>query len=384
MSAIRYRRGQAVFIREKRGKKMKKTVETGKTLLVNGSASVKVFSGRVEVFGCLIKENHQTIVREGKRQPFHVLETAEFHISLGVNASVQEVETSTIPTSWTEAFQAVETIQNKPAVIMVMGKIDSGKSSFSTHLVNKLVDGKIKVAIIDGDLEQADIGPPCTVAYGYTVRKITEIHEVKMSNAFFIGTVSPIQTINRTIEGLAAMQQEIIQKAEADYVIINTDNCVESESAVNYKTQLVNQLKPDLIVGIQSQEELEPILSNISTANTSICYVESSVAVNGRVPEKHTRLRELSYAKYLKDAKVRSLNYMEIQDRNMLPMEAGKEKGILVGLQDLKKRFLGIGIMLEYNRERRVMKVLTSVDSKISIVSVGRIKLDPELKELPL
>jgi polynucleotide 5'-hydroxyl-kinase GRC3/NOL9 len=362
---------------------MKKTVEVGKTLLVNGSASVKVLSGKVEVFGCVIKENYQTIVREGKRQPFHVLETAEFHIALGVNAAVQELETSTIPVSWHEAFEAVAAIQNKPAVIMVMGKIDSGKSSFSTYLVNKLVDGKVKVAVIDGDLEQADIGPPCTVAYGYTVKKVTEIYEVKMVNAFFVGAVSPVHTVSRTVEGLSAMYQEIRQ-AGADYVIVNTDNWVEGEGAVDYKMQIVNQFKPDVIVGIQSQEELGPLFSGINTAAVSICYIESSAAVNGRVPEKHTKLRELSYAKYLKDAKVRSLNYMEIQDRSVLPREPGKEKGILVGLQDLQKRFLGIGIMLEYNRERRVMKVLTAVDGKISIVVVGRIKLDPELKELPL
>ncbi|MCL2642593.1 MAG: hypothetical protein FWD52_03655 [Candidatus Bathyarchaeota archaeon] len=366
---------------------MKKTVEAGKTLLVNGSASVKVLSGKAEVFGYTIKENQQTIVREGKRQPFHVLEDAEFQISLGVNASVQETEPSTIPTSWSEAVQTVTAIQNKPVAIMVVGKVDSGKSSFSTYLANNLIDGKNKIAILDSDLEQSDIGPPCTIAYGYTAKKVTELYEVKMSNAFFVGAVSPIQTIDKTIEGLVMMHREIMQKAEAKYVIINTDSWVEGESAVNYKMQLVDQLKPDLIVGIQSQEELKPLLSSINTTTSiACCYVESSVAVNGRVPEKRTKLRELNYAKYLKDAKVRSLfvSYMEIQDKNVLPKEIGKEKGILVGLQDVKKRFLGIGIMLEYNRERRVMKVLTAVDSKPAIVAVGRIKLDPELKEMPL
>ena len=364
---------------------MKKTVEVGKTLLVNGSASVKALSGKAEIFGCTMRENYQIIVREGKRQPFHVLETAEFHISLGVNASVQEIETSTIPVSWDEAFQAVTIIQSKPTVIMVVGKVDSGKSSFSTYLVNKLVDRKSKVAILDGDLEQSDLGPPCTVSYGYTVKKVTELREVKRSNAFFVGAVSPIQTIDRTIEGLVTMHREIMQNAEVDYVIINTDNWVEGESAVSYKMQLVDKFKPDLVVGIQSQEELNPLFSSINAA-VSTCYVESSTAVNGRVPEKRIKLRELNYAKYLKEAKVRSLfaSYMEIQEKNVLPKEPGKEKGILVGLQDSKKRFLGIGIMLEYNRDRRVMKVLTAVDSKPFSIAIGRIKLDPELKETPL
>jgi len=363
---------------------MKKTVEVGKTLLVNGSASVKVFSGKVEVFGYIIRENQHIIVREGKRQPFLVLETAEFHISLGVNATVQEIETPTIPTSWKEAFQVVTAIQNKPAVIMVVGKVDSGKSSFSTYLVNKLVDEKKKVAILDSDLEQSDIGPPCTVAYGYTVKKVTELCEVKMSNAFFVGATSPVQAIDRTNEGVVTMYRELRQKTEVDYVIVNTDGWVEGESAIKHKMQLVNQLKLDLIIVIQNQEELGPLLSNINTV--PMCSIESSTAVNERVLEKRVKMRELNYAKYLKEAKRCSLvsSYMKIQEKDVLPKEQGKEKGILVGLLDSENHFLGIGIMLEYNRVRRVIKVLTSVCVKPAIIVVGKIKLDPDLKEASL
>jgi polynucleotide 5'-hydroxyl-kinase GRC3/NOL9 len=364
---------------------MKKiVVAAGKTLLVNGSASVRVLSGKAEVFGYTIIEKQQVIVREGKRQPFHVLENAEFHISLGANAAVQELETSTIPTSWKDVLQTVVAIQHKPAVVMVVGKADSGKSSFSTYLVNALVNGKNKVAILDSDLGQSDIGPPCTVAYGYAGKKVTDLYELQVSNAFFVGVTSAVQAVSRTIEGVVTMCREILQKAEADYVIINTDGWVDDENAVSYKLQLVNQLKPDLVVGIQGQEELGVLFSGMSGVVT--CCVESSVAVENRVSEKRTKLRELAYAKYLRDAKVRSLfsSYMEIQEKNVIPKEPDKEKGILVGLQDSKKRFLGIGIMLEYNRDRRVMKVLTPVSSKPASIVIGRIRLDPELKELPL
>ncbi len=363
---------------------MKQTVEAGKTLLVNGPASVKVLSGKAEVFGYMIKETQQAIVREGKRQPFHVLENTEFHISLGANAAVQETETSTIPTSWSEPLQAVTTIQNKPAVIMIVGKADSGKSSFSTYLVNRLIDGKVRVAVLDGDLGQADIGPPCTVAYGYTAKRVTELSELKVSNAFFVGVTSPVQAVARTVEGLVTMYREIMQKTEAEYLIINTDGWVEGETAVGYKLQLINQLKPDIVIGIQIQEELKPLLSSIITVPTR--SVESSVAVNERTPEKRTKLRELNYAKYLKDAKVRSLfaSYMEIQEKQVIPKEQGKEKGILVGLRNSRKRFLGIGILLEFNRARRIMKVLTPVRSKPASIAIGKIKLDPELKEEPL
>ena len=363
---------------------MKQTVEAGKTLLVNGPASVKILSGAAEVFGYTVKENQQIIVREGKRQPFLAIEKTEFHVSLGANAAVQEAEASTVPETWNEPLQTIKAIQQKPAVIMIMGKADSGKSSFSTYLVNKLLDGKSKVAVLDGDLGQSDIGPPCTVAYGVTVKQVTEIYELKVSNAFFVGVTSPIQAVAKTVEGLISMHKEILQKAETDYVIINTDGWVEGEAAVGYKLQLIKELKPDLVIGIQNQEELKPLLSSIVKVPT--CTVYSSVSVNERNPEKRTRQRELNYARHLKEAKVRSFfaSYMEIKEKQVLPKEPGKEKGILVGLYNSKKRFLGIGILLEYNRVKRVMKVLTPVKSKPASITIGKIKLDPELKEVPL
>jgi polynucleotide 5'-hydroxyl-kinase GRC3/NOL9 len=363
---------------------MRKTVEAGKTLLVNGPSSVKIISGNVEVFGHTINEKQQVIVREGRRQPFHVLKTAEFHISLGANAAVQEEETSTIPVSWSNVLQSIKILQNKPSVVMVVGKSDSGKSSFSTYIVNNLVSGRVKVAVIDSDLGQSDIGPPCTIAYNYVVKRVPELCELNMANAFFVGVTAPNQAIARSIEGLTEMYKEVMHKHEANYVIINTDGWVEGESAINYKLQLVNQLKPDLIIGIQSQEELGPLVSGITSFAT--CCVESSSAVNSRSSEKRIKLRELNYAKHLKDAKVRSLfaSYMEIQEKNVIPKEPGKEKGILVGLQNSKKQFLGIGILLEYNRARQTMKILTPVSVKPACITIGKIKLDPELKEQPL
>jgi polynucleotide 5'-hydroxyl-kinase GRC3/NOL9 len=342
-----------------------------------------VLSGKAEVFGYVVKEAQQAIVREGKRQPFYASENTEFKISRGANAAVQEAETSTIPASWNEQFQAVKAIQNKPVVVMVLGKADSGKSSLCTYLVNKLIDGKNKVAVLDGDLGQSDIGPPCTVSYGVTGRRVTELYELKLSNAFFVGVTSPLQAVARAVEGLVSMQKEIVQKAEADYIIINTDGWVEGETAASYKLQLVNQLKPDLVIGIQSQEELNPLLSILGVPT---CSVESSVAVSERNQEKRTRLRELNYAKHLKDARVRSMfsSYMEIQEKQVIPKEPGKEKGILVGLRSARKRFLGIGILLEYNRTRRIMKVLTPVKTKPAGMTIGKIRLDPELEEEPL
>jgi len=79
---------------------MKRTVEKGKTLLVDGPASVSVVSGRVEVFGFSVKDAGRIVIREGKRLPFVVSETADLDVLLGENANVEEVDGNTIPQSW--------------------------------------------------------------------------------------------------------------------------------------------------------------------------------------------------------------------------------------------------------------------------------------------
>jgi polynucleotide 5'-hydroxyl-kinase GRC3/NOL9 len=202
-----------------------RTVEPGKTLLVDGPASVAVVSGKVEVLGFPVKCARRVVVREGKRLPFFTLETASFDISLGENALVEEVGGNTIPPSWAESADALRSFQKKPVVAMVMGKVDSGKTTYCTYLINRLLDAKQRVAILDGDLGQSDIGPPCTVAYAFATKPLTELYELKADNALFVGVTSPSEAMNKTIEGVASMKAEILEMA-ADFVIVNTDGWV--------------------------------------------------------------------------------------------------------------------------------------------------------------
>jgi polynucleotide 5'-hydroxyl-kinase GRC3/NOL9 len=82
---------------------------------------------------------------------------------------------------------------------MVVGKADSGKTSYCTYLINKLTNAKRKVAILDGDLGQSDIGPPCTVAYAFVAKPLTELYELKAENAFFVGVTSPSAAMAKTV-----------------------------------------------------------------------------------------------------------------------------------------------------------------------------------------
>jgi polynucleotide 5'-hydroxyl-kinase GRC3/NOL9 len=361
---------------------MKQTVERGKTLLVDGPASVLVVSGKAEVLGFPVKGTRRIVIREGKRLPFFVAETASFDISLGENASVEEVDGNTISPLWVESVEVLMGFQKKPVIAMVMGKADSGKTSFCTYLINKLVSAKQKVAILDGDVGQSDIGSPCTLAYAFIAKPLTELYELKAENAFFVGVTSPSEAVNKTIEGLALMKAEILDRT-VDFVVVNTDGWVEGEEAVKYKAKLAKMLEPDMVLCIQQKDELKPLLATLIKFRKIV--IDSSSVAKQRSREKRKNLREMSYAKYLTDAKVKSLplNQLAIEEKTVSSIRQGEEGGLLLGLYAAQRKFLGIGILREVDSVKKTLKVLTSVSAKPSIIALGKVRLDENLKEAP-
>jgi polynucleotide 5'-hydroxyl-kinase GRC3/NOL9 len=377
---------------------MNLTVEKGKTLIIDGPASVTLVSGRVEVFGFSLGNMVNVVIRDGKRMPFTVEKTATFNISLGENACVEEVEGSTIPPSWNKAYEELLAIPSKPATALVLGATDSGKTSFCTYLVNKLLGEGRKIAILDGDLGQSDIGPPCTVAYTFVSKPVTDLFNLEVENAFFVGVTSPSKAVNKVLQGLTFLKEEIFS-GNPDFVVVNTDGWVEGEDAIQYKVHLVEKINPNIIFCVQQDGKLSPLLTALKNYRTLI--IDSPPTIKQRSREKRRSLRELGYIKYLKNAKVRSipLNWLKIENyeqvglsknfgkeftgKRVMAAFRGNEEGLLAALYDNEKKFLGIGVLREINYTRRIMKIYTPVSSDISMVIIGKVRLDKNLKEIP-
>ena len=421
---------------------MNRTVEKGKTLLVDGPASVIATSGKVEVFGSIMSSAKKIVIREGKRLPFVVEEKATFDISLGENASAEEVDGNTIPPSWIRSFEELLKIQAKPITAVVLGTVDSGKTSFCTYLINKLLLEKQKNAILDGDLGQSDIGPPCTVAYTFVTKPITDLFNLEAKNAFFVGVTSPSIAIDKVIEGLKSLKREV-SSSNPDFIVINTDGWIEGEEAVNYKVQLIEELDPNIIFCIQQKDEFAPFLNALEKFAKVI--VDSPSAIKQRSREKRRNLRELGYVKYLRNAKVQSLplNWLKVEEdelfslsgahentrqarkiyellgmkplhlaelkdricivigrrrwinednikkveeftkKKMVVTRKGEEEDALVALYNSERKFLGIGVLKEVDYTRKTLKIFSPVAKEISTIALGKVKLDKNLKEIP-
>ncbi len=365
---------------------MSRTIEKGKTLLVNGPASITILSGKAVVFGGQIKNGRKIVIREGKRLPFEAEETTNFDLSLGADSVIEEVEGSTIPQSWILAYNLLREKEGVPVIVMVVGGVDSGKSSFCTYLTNKLAREKRKAVVLDEDLGQSDIGPPSTVAYALVEKPTTDLFDLKPENMIFVGVTSPSDATDKTVEAVAFLKAEILNNQMADYVIVNTDGWMQGDDAVHFKSRLANTVEPGLVFCLQDETELPSGCAALGDALGKFIEerIDSPVSIRGRNKEERRSLRELGFVKYLENSKVRvfALNHVPVEGKesNALIWQH-KAKNLLIGLYNGKRKFLGIGVIRGVDYARKAIKVQTSVRETPAFLIFGRVRLDGNLRE---
>jgi len=265
---------------------MKHVIDEGKTLLVDGPASVSLLSGNVNVLGAPLQIEENLVVRQGKRLPLWIKKTATLEIMLGEGASINEVEDGTVPSSWDEAAKELLSL-DKPVTVMVVGGIDSGKTSFCTFLVNAAVKEKLRTSVIDADLGQSDVGPPSTVGFNFVAEPVKDLFEIDAQDAVFVGSTSPSGAISKVVEGLTSLKARLME-AGVDFLVINTDGWIEGEEATAYKVRLAEKVAASVVVGIQQENELNPILDALHGVN--VLVIDSPQLIQSRSREKRKLL----------------------------------------------------------------------------------------------
>ncbi len=415
------------------------TLEKGKTLLVDGPARVHLRSGKVSVLGAQVEGGEHLVVRRGKCMPILGLVDCEVELTLGENASHTMHGENTIPSSWLQATEKI-LAREEPTTVLVVGSVDCGKTGFCTFLANSAFGKKQKIVIVDGDMGQSDIGPPGTVSFANFDEPVTDLFRLRSKELKFLGVTSPSSKIDDVLDAVGYLRQKVAEQS-ADFVIVNTDGWVQGEVATKYKVDLVKRVAPNLIVAVQCEDELSPILSELK--EFQVIVINSPQIIKKRDQETRKLLRESAYKKYLKDAKVRSFPLswvavdgdLKINGKNGSPLrkrienilgkevlfcqeepdrvtvmlgktatiteehikklesELGKhvlwlrwgdEEGLLVALEDASGKVLGLGTIGAVDFDKGTISFNTSVEEPVSKIIIGQIRLDAEGHEIGL
>ena len=127
--------------------------------------------------------------------------------------------TAEVPEDRFEVLNYIKEAQ-KPLKIMIIGGVDSGKTTLATFLVNELLNLEVKVAIVDSDVGQKSILPPATISLAFPETNFSNLYEIKAYKSYFVGSTTPMQFFGEMIVGTKLMCD--YAKGKADVIIIDT------------------------------------------------------------------------------------------------------------------------------------------------------------------
>ncbi|RLE79266.1 MAG: hypothetical protein DRJ36_03560 [Thermoprotei archaeon] len=422
-----------------------KRFKEGQLVRVKGPAVIRVEEGSVYGLGLELTKGKAIKVPKGRVYVFKVLKDATLRVNLGSEGSLEspKLEEEAIDL-WRQRIEEILSLrrdrQLKKIVVLVLGPTDSGKSTFSTFLINESLRRGLKAAVIDADIGQADVGPPTTVSLAFPQNPITSLRDLEPEHLAFIGAIAPEGSEGYIVHSVYEFVKRALEKA--DIVIINTDGWVKGLKALRFKLDIIRAVKPQVIAAMTKGQDLEPLLNSLSRLpQIKVVRIDTPPAMYERSRAERRMLRSQNYLRYFIDSTVRSidasstpilnsflfsgeelredLEFLEkILDMKVIYAEKssihlivvtserasitstivnllrekfhtyfvrivrkGFEKGILVGLLDSELRERGLGIIEDIDYHRKVLKVRTPYEGPIGGLVLGRIRLGSDFQE---
>jgi polynucleotide 5'-hydroxyl-kinase GRC3/NOL9 len=359
-------------------------VEAGKTLVIVGPASFELAEGEASILGAPLN-SARNIVPRGKQTPVEIHSLSSFRISLGEHAGVEELDGSTIPLSWREAGSAL--VELGEGIAVVIGGADTGKTTLCAFLSNYLIAENRQVAVVDADIGQTDLGPPTTMAAGEVKASVTNLSQIESSERLFIGFTSPGQAKGKVIRSIRRLVDYHAKPGKI--TIVNTDGWVFGTEAVLYKLQMLDELHPDITVGIGGSE-ISPILQ---VGNRTALLVASPDTIKERTRIDRKGLRSLGYRKYLAGASLTAFHIDGVKARSCLTLEnlnlsrasraqIGDLKDAIVGFLDVDDLLQEIGILKDVIPSTGILRIWSRILNAPSKIEIGDVRLSNDGREL--
>jgi polynucleotide 5'-hydroxyl-kinase GRC3/NOL9 len=247
--------------------------------------------------------------------------------------------------SWGALFEAL--LQQKGTVLLI-GATNSGKSTLTQYLLRRFTENNTPVAIVDADIGQSSLGLPGTITM--KVLKKTEnagaFHDEK---TFFIGSLNPAQKIPLMIEGTTYLLHQA--KKQADHILVDTTGLIHGAYGRALKMGKINTIKPETIVALERQKELEHILAMVH--DRTVYRMSTSRNAIERSRDMRLRYRQKKFEEYFLESTMHEIFPENVafyyNGRHLCLKNPDFRAGTVIGLNHHRDT-RALGILLELNR----------------------------------
>jgi polynucleotide 5'-hydroxyl-kinase GRC3/NOL9 len=280
-----------------------------------------------------------------------------------------------VPPAWEDAARL---FLERGGPVLVLGAPDTGKSSLGRYLMYKAFAAGLPGALVDLDLGQSHLGPPASLGLGLFPPRLPGDDSLFPESLYFIGQTSPVGAILEVAVGCGVLVRQAARQG-IDRVVVNTSGLVHGPGALRLKRAQMELLQPPLILALQRDQELEPLLEGLGgndhqapvdlpaspppppgrrnnrNSGWTVLRLPISSRVTRKTPEDRRRYREARFRRYFQEARRLALPWRSLVWEG-LPWGRG-EALTPEELQQISKT-VGVPVLYgESNRGRTVLLV---------------------------
>lgn len=263
--------------------------------------------------------------------------------------------------------------------IYVVGGPDTGKTSLSQHLSRRLLN-RFSVSYIDCDPGQSSIGPPSTIGLEFYPARTKRPAKTVLS---FVGSLSPQGHLLQTLVAIAKLVR-VARKLDSEKIILDSSGFVHGPIATEFQFQLIDLIRPQLIVFLEKGKELENLYKNfVGTPGVENMRIAASSNVKPRSMVERQEYRQARFRAYFQELSLYSLNLDELGEHGRISdlMGTAELKNRLIALCDAEHFVITLGIIHKLDRARhRVFVIAPKMKpERVRSIQFGSVYLDPTL-----
>jgi polynucleotide 5'-hydroxyl-kinase GRC3/NOL9 len=250
--------------------------------------------------------------------------------------------------------EIVEELTAERGTTILVGSTDTGKSTFVKYLTGYLTKMNNSVSLVDADIGQSSLGLPGSVSFK-TFHSPSDLNDFRWERFSFIGSASPSPVIPLLIK--ETRRFVTLGRTSAAITLVDTTGLVADELGRRLKIEKIRAIRPDRIIAIERDAELEHILELVE--DIPVRRLKPSPMAKTRSSEARSRYRATKLSEYFKDTREflfasRSVEFFR-HGTAVSHEDARIPKGTVIGL-NREDETMGLGIVTESDPDSITLK----------------------------
>jgi len=268
--------------------------------------------------------------------------------------------------------------QKKINKILLIGNVDTGKTTLLKEIARKFIFYSIPVTIIDCDIGQSFIGPPTTISLIKLKKNVYNFFPFP-DRFYFTGAISPSSNIIGFLTGIEKIE-EVCKKEKNEKILIDTTGYIKDKIAREIKIHKIEVFSPDLVLLLEKKDELFFVRNFLRYSKIKFLTIKIPENFPVKTITEREENRSEKFRRYFRitDKIKININNISIKKINLHEeISLNNPDGLLISLRDrnLNDRVLGV----ISKKERDFLEVFYpkgKIDFEVKGIAISNIKID--------